>query len=51
MVVVDSALGHAKLISCSTEHQGNEVGLVGRKENKLKMMSLPVVASCSDVES
>ena len=27
-------LGHAKLISCSTEHQGNEVGSVGRKENK-----------------
>ena len=29
-----SILGHAKLISCSTEHQGNEVGSVGRKENK-----------------
>ena len=30
------SLGHTKLISCSTEHQGNrnEVGLVGRKENK-----------------
>ena len=28
------SLGHAKLISCSTEHQGNEVGSVGRKENK-----------------
>ena len=26
--------GHAKLISCSTEHQRNEVGSVGRKENK-----------------
>ena len=27
-------LGHAKLISCSMEHQRNEVGSVGRKENK-----------------
>ena len=35
-------LGHTKLISCSTEHQENEVGLVGRKENKINMMSFPV---------
>ena len=34
--------GHAKLISCSTEHQKNEVGLVGRKEKKLNVMSFPV---------
>ena len=27
-------LGNAKLIPCLTEHQGNEVGLVGRRENK-----------------
>ena len=26
-------LDHTKLIPCSTEHQGNEVGSVGRKEN------------------
>ena len=28
-----SHIGHAKLISCSMEHQRNEVGSVGRKEN------------------
>ena len=31
-LVENSQLGHAKLISCSTEHHGNEVGSVGRKE-------------------
>ena len=40
-------LGQAKLISCSTEHQGNEVGLVSRKEN---MMSFPVITSSSDIK-
>ena len=32
----EHTLGHTKLISCSTEHHGNEVGSVGRKENKFK---------------
>ena len=31
------------------EHQGNKVGSVCRKENKLKMMSFPVITSCSDI--
>ena len=34
-VVHSSILGHTKLIPCSTEHQGNGVGLVGRKENNV----------------
>ena len=32
----DCVLGHTKLIPCSTEHQGNQVGSVGWKENKYK---------------
>ena len=43
-------LGHTKLIPCSTEHQGTEVGSVGRKENKLNMLPFPVITSSCDIK-
>ena len=40
-------LSHAKLIPCSTNHQGNEIGSVGRKENKIKHDVISCFLSCS----
>ena len=36
---VISCVGHTKLISCSTEHQGNEVVSVGRKKTNYNVIS------------